>query len=270
MTDTLNLSPFTLMALLAIAGTTAAADAGLACNARSGQGTAALLELYTSEGCSSCPPADRWLSKREADAATGRLVPLAFHVDYWDYLGWRDPYASGRFSQRQRQVVSASGGRVVYTPQVMLDGRDVRAWRDASSFDASLRRINRRDAAADVSLALARVPGGRWQVDVRVATGKAGAGYQAYLAVYENGLRSAVSAGENEGRELRHDYVVREWVGSLAIPADGRLHYRQVLATPLPAAASAGSDPAGVAVFVQHPATGEVLQALRLPLCGPG
>ena len=86
------------------------------CNAVSGASRNSLLELYTSEGCSSCPPADRWLSHLPGDAG---VVPLAFHVDYWDRLGWRDPFAQAAFSQRQRARNSGAGW--IYTPQVMLD-----------------------------------------------------------------------------------------------------------------------------------------------------
>src|SRR3569832_1871687 len=91
------------------------------CNAVSGASRNSLLELYTSEGCSSCPPADRWLSHLPDDAG---VVPLAFHVDYWDRLGWRDPFAQAAFSQRQRARNNGTGW--VYTPQVMLDGKDYR------------------------------------------------------------------------------------------------------------------------------------------------
>lgn len=86
------------------------------CAARSGAQTVPLVELYTSEGCSSCPPADRWLSRSlRSDAANF----LAFHVDYWDDIGWPDRFASPAYSQRQRQRVAATGSRTVYTPQVM-------------------------------------------------------------------------------------------------------------------------------------------------------
>lgn len=92
------------------------------CSAASGPSRARLLELYTSEGCSSCPPAERWLSQLPPDSG---VVPLAFHVDYWDRLGWRDPFAQAAFSRRQRARNSKLGW--VYTPQVMLDGDDLRS-----------------------------------------------------------------------------------------------------------------------------------------------
>ena len=98
------------------------------CVAQSGPGTTALVELYTSEGCSSCPPAERWLSGLGSRYAPGTLVPLALHVDYWDYIGWKDPYGKREFSLRQRKLTQLQRMALVYTPQVMLQGRDFRGW----------------------------------------------------------------------------------------------------------------------------------------------
>ena len=96
------------------------------CSAKSGAGTAALVELYTSEGCDSCPPADAWLRKLPA-AGAGSVVPLSFHVDYWDYIGWKDPFANPAFGARQRELAAVNRARIVYTPQVMLGARRSRS-----------------------------------------------------------------------------------------------------------------------------------------------
>ena len=96
-----------------------------ACSARSGALAPTVVELYTSEGCNSCPPADRWLSRLKADPA---VVALAFHVDYWDRLGWKDRFASPLYTQRQAQQQSISGARFSYTPQVIVDGVDRPDW----------------------------------------------------------------------------------------------------------------------------------------------
>ena len=118
------------------------------CMARSGPHTAALVELYTSEGCSSCPPADRWLAGLRAQGyGPERVVPLALHVDYWDYIGWKDPYAKREFSLRQRKLTQLQRMALVYTPQVMLQGRDFRPW-SGPAFDEAVSRINARPAAA--------------------------------------------------------------------------------------------------------------------------
>src|SRR5499427_4717203 len=98
--------------------------AGAHCAAKSGEFTAALVELYTSEGCDSCPPADRWLSGLGGGSGPGRVVPLSLHVDYWDYIGWKDPYAKREFSLRQRKLSQLQRMALVYTPQVVLQGQD--------------------------------------------------------------------------------------------------------------------------------------------------
>lgn len=190
--------------LLACALLTPAAHA-VTCTTTSGAKRNSLLELYTSEGCSSCPPADRWLSQLPENDG---VVPLAFHVDYWDRLGWQDPYAQAAFSQRQRSRNSGLGW--VYTPQVMLDGRDLRIWhRGLPKADAVPARLV-------LDLALSAVPR---HLDVTVTphflATEARSGAQLYLALTESRLESRVTAGENARRTLRHDHVVRELVGPL-------------------------------------------------------
>lgn len=89
----------------------------------------ALLELFTSEGCSSCPPAEAWLSRLKSDARLWKdFVPVAFHVDYWDYLGWRDPFGTAGYSERQRTYAAHWKSRSVYTPGFVLDGKEWRGW----------------------------------------------------------------------------------------------------------------------------------------------
>ena len=130
----------------------AAGEAGQ-CTASSGAGTAALVELYTSEGCSSCPPADRWLATLGSRYPGGNVVPLALHVDYWDYIGWKDPYAKREFSLRQRKFSQLQRMALVYTPQVLLQGRDFRAW-GGKAFDEALAKINAQPARAKLRLAV--------------------------------------------------------------------------------------------------------------------
>jgi hypothetical protein len=113
--------------ILALAG--AAHSAGPACSTYSGPHTTALVELYTSEGCDSCPAADHWLSSLFARGfMPDQVVPLALHVAYWDYMGWKDPFAKGEFSARQRRLAQMRRPVIVYTPQVLLQGQDFRRW----------------------------------------------------------------------------------------------------------------------------------------------
>lgn len=163
---------------------------------RSGAGVPRVVELYTSEGCNSCPPAEAWLSElRSGDT----LVVAAFHVDYWDHLGWKDPYARAAYAQRQRLRQVSSGARFVYTPQVVVDGRDWRGWPQAPLPPARASRAvidTSTDADGSQSLRIA----GRQDAPPSLV------GWWAWL---EHGLQSQVSAGENSGRRLRHDHVVR-------------------------------------------------------------
>jgi hypothetical protein len=235
------------------------------CKARSPETTTALVELYTSEGCDSCPPADRWLSSLGSRGyGPGRVVPLALHVDYWDYIGWKDPYAQARFSSRQRKLAQLTRSAIVYTPQVLLQGRDFRGWRGAG-FDEAVRRINSRPARANIELTLDARARGAFKVEavaeLRDASQRAEAAL--YMASYENKLLSRVQAGENRGKTLAHDYVVFEWVGPIEFKAGPRLAAKRDLPL-LPSAIPAHS---GVVAFVQNRASAEVLQALLLPAC---
>lgn len=252
-----------LLAFLACLAMPAAHAAS--CAAESGPRTAALVELYTSEGCSSCPPADRWLSGlRAAGYGSDQVVPLSLHVDYWDYIGWKDPWAKREFSLRQRKLTQLQRLALVYTPQVMLQGRDFRAWHTAAFGDA-VKRLNATPARARISLRILPGKPALLEVDARAELlGPAGRGEPAlYLAAYQNRLESHVTRGENGGRTLAHDYVVLEWQGPFPIGPSGRVAERRALPL-LPRAPLAHS---GVAAFVQDRASAEVLQALMLPAC---
>jgi len=233
------------------------------CRAHSGPRTAALVELYTSEGCSSCPPAERWLSTFDAGGG-GRVVPLALHVDYWDGLGWKDPYAQHAFALRQRRLADLAGERFVYTPQVLLQGRDFRAW-DGPAFEAEVKRINAGAPGAALGLALRWAHGAMAEVEVRATLLERAQQADAalYFATYQDGLTSVVAAGENRGRTLRHDYVVRDWIGPLGFGRTPELTERRRLRPPPGAAPGRW----GVAAFVQNRRNSRVLQALLLPAC---
>ena len=176
-----------------------AAGAAPACTAQSGATVPTVVELYTSEGCNSCPPADRWVSSLK-----GRddVVALAFHVDYWDSLGWKDRFAQPQFTQRQNATQRTSGARFAYTPQVIVDGRDTPNW---SSLPATALHAK---AAAAVALKLERDAAGL-ALTVTPAAG-APSKLSGYVAVVDDGMQTHVGAGENRGATLRQDAVVRE------------------------------------------------------------
>lgn len=216
-----------LVATLTAGATARLAAAAERCEAHSPATPLTVVELYTSEGCSSCPPADRWFSSL---AARSDLLPLAFHVSYWDRLGWVDRFAQPAFNERQRQVQAATAGRYVYTPQVVVQGQDWRAW--SGGLPAPVR------SPSPVSLALSR-EGERVTVRITPAPGQPSVSQWAgYWAVLEDGHRSAVRAGENAGELLRHDSVVRVYQPVQAWPAAAPAAFTFVLA-PAPAAAAA-------------------------------
>ncbi|MDQ3057516.1 MAG: DUF1223 domain-containing protein, partial [Pseudomonadota bacterium] len=195
-----------------LAGMSLEGNAAAQCSARSGADLTPLVELYTSEGCSSCPPADRWLTSKFRDS---RANWLAFHVDYWDDIGWPDRFASPLFTQRQRQRVGAHGGSTVYTPQVML-GDDVRAQWRSGKFDKAVQMQSRQPAKAGLALTMQPRDKG-WQVRLGAAragnNAQASDGAQVWLAHYADDQTTRVRAGENRGVTLRHDRVVRRLHG---------------------------------------------------------
>lgn len=250
-----------LLALLSLSLGTAQ---GMQCSAKSSEKTVALVELYTSEGCDSCPPADRWLSSLGPKGfAPDRVVPVALHVDYWDYIGWKDPYARQAHSARQRKMAKLARAAMVYTPQVMLQGRDFRRW-GSTDFDHAVSKINAQPAKARISLSLHLPRKDAFEVEAAAELSVAAPSpdLALFLGAYENKLVSEVKAGENRGKSLPHDYVVLQWAGPLEFKG-GKLAGHHVLPL-LPKAVPRHS---GVVAFVQNRATGEVLQALMLPAC---
>ncbi|HZS67177.1 MAG TPA: DUF1223 domain-containing protein [Burkholderiales bacterium] len=221
-----------------------------------------MVELYTSEGCSSCPPADRWLSTLGERYSPSEVVPLALHVDYWDYIGWKDRYAKREFSQRQRRLSQLQRAALVYTPQVLVQGRDYRQWQSAE-FERMVARINSQSARASLELEILAVSSDSLELRASATVEEAVSRAQAavYVAAYENRLESRITVGENRGVVLQHDRVVLEWRGPYALGT------RQIQLALLPKAKIADS---GVAAFVQNRRTGEVLQALSLAACTPG
>ncbi len=233
-------------------------------SARSGPLTAALLELYTSEGCNSCPPADEWVNAlAKKGFALDRVVPLGFHVDYWDNLGWPDRFAQAIFTKRQREIAARQRSKTIYTPQLVLQGQSLTHW---ESFGAEVQRINQAKAKADLRLTVTKQPTQALSLLAQAHVTDAAEQHQAkmYIALYENHLTSDVKAGENKGRTLRHNYVVRQWLEPLEVDGVGSARLERTLTLP-----STWKMPdMGIAVFVQQPHTGVVLQALALPL-GP-
>jgi hypothetical protein len=234
--------PFAAVALLA--GANAALAAGASCQAESGASLTPVIELYTSEGCSSCPPADRWLSTLKDSAAGGKAVVQAFHVGYWDYIGWVDRFASPAHTARQKQIAGSNGLSGIYTPQVVRNGRDWREFtRPAAGGEPARAHIGIQRGPSDAFEAnVAPVdPGGRWS---------------AYWTVTEHGHSSKVKAGENAGEFLQHDFVVRQYVPAGDYQGPAQLVFRAV--------PGEAGHPRQINLVVYDKATGKPLQALSV------
>jgi hypothetical protein len=244
------------------------------CDVRSGHQRAALVELYTSEGCSSCPPADQQL--RQASQWLGPVadvVPLALHVDYWDSIGWKDRFAQASFGRRHQWLVANNGHQTVYTPHFFVNGQESREWRD--EVPAMAKRWHAQPPGAELRLkATPAVSGasGQWLVEAsavptaewsaKVAGRGATQGLALFVVATEDGLSSHVSRGENLGVTLRHDHVVRFWSGPVPLGVGT-----------MPAQVGVNLPPDALkphvrlVSFVQDMRDGQVLQALS---CSPG
>jgi len=248
-----------LLAILAAMVSTAAFSAD--CTVRSGATTNTLVELYTSEGCSSCPPAEKWLSQFAREPKAG-IVPIAFHVHYWDYIGWKDLYADPRNTQRQQAFALATGARSVYTPQVIVAGNDFRLWSSERAFGEAVKQGQSRKAAATIEIRSLRAADGTIEGHASAALAEAAKSpLTLVVAVTQDGVTSKPSAGENKGETLAQNFVVRdvaEFRGSgAALAGDFRFA----------PGANWNPDRMSVVAYVQDPRSGRVLQALSAPAC---
>jgi hypothetical protein len=221
-----------------------------------------VLELYTSEGCNSCPPADRWFSGlRRTGIGPDAAVLLAFHVDYWNQLGWPDPFSQPAFSARQRQAAARASWGIVYTPQVLLNGVDYRQAGDRGGLRERLADLNRQAPGARIRASVHH-EADRLRVAGEVTS--PARGLHLWIATFENGLYTQVRAGENAGKRLDHDFVVRDLIGPVPFDEHGRARLDHQVAL----RAGSRTERLGVAVFVERADSGGVLQAASLyPVC---
>jgi len=222
----------------------------------SGDKQTAVVELYTSEGCSSCPPADRWLS-RLVKIPKGEIdvLALAFHVDYWDYLGWKDRFASADYTSRQRQLGANNLQRTIYTPEFFVNGMEARG---SNNILQKIKQTNSKPAPLALELTVSREqtslvvdlhsPGERDTI---------GLVHLRYL-VYENELSTDVKRGENSGETLKHQQVVRYMSKAKSLLLDNR---HRIAINP-----EWNPQQVGVAVLVTSPGNRHYLQALHTPV----
>ena len=214
----------------------------------SGDTQSSLIELFTSEGCSSCPPAEKWLSALKSNPDLWKkTVPVAFHVDYWDRLGWRDRFAKPEFTARQQRYAAIWGGDSVYTPGFVVNGKEWRDWFGGNSIPASSTRVGvlRVSLGDGEELTATFVPDTTRQRALALN-----------VALLGNDLESDVKRGENSGRKLRHDFVVLQLAKS-EMTNQGNLWTGTVLLS-----SNAGTDKAtALAAWVKSGETAPPIQA---------
>jgi hypothetical protein len=213
--------------------------------------TPVLLELFTSEGCSSCPPADELLSR--LGALTTGVIPLAYHVDYWDSLGWSDPFSSSQWTMRQVEYVRAMQLSGSYTPQIVINGRWQCVGSDPNRIARAIATARATPPPGVVTVRATPPAAGSHKLNVSVSAHIIRtAGDKSLIvvvAIYENGLMAKIDGGENRGHRVRYDYTVRK-----IIPA---FELRPTAGSALENELSVDLDPSwkldhlGVAAFIQ-------------------
>lgn len=237
----------------------AVATLGIICvtGSRADDRSPVVVELFTSEGCNSCPPADEFLAEL---ARRPDVLALAFHVDYWDYLGWPDRFASPAYTGRQRAYAKALASPMVYTPQAVVDG----AAHVVGSDRAALDRLIDETAASDQSLSIGLAWTANGDLEVTLPDADYDGTATVWFVRYDDEGVSVVTDGENAGRTLHHVNIVRElkavamWNGkalTLTLPAEG--------VTP-----TDDSMDYGCAIIVQPEGLGPILAARRIEAQG--
>jgi hypothetical protein len=212
-----------------------------------------VIELFTSEGCSSCPPADALITA--LGSSTKSVIPLAYHVDYWNHLGWADPFSSHQWSDRQTEYARAMNLDGEYTPQMVIGGGWQCGGSDAGSIERAVAAARLATALGRTSIQTSLAGAGSRKLQVKVSAemlSDAGVGpHTVMLALYENGLVQKIGAGENGGREITYDYTVRRLLPVFEL--DGAKGASASKELNIELDDSWSLDHLGVAAFIQDP-----------------
>lgn len=202
---------FSVTAALACLVLSGAAQAKETLIASSGQARVQLVELFSSESCSNCPPADAWISRlQDQSGLWKKFVPVVFHVDYWNHLGWKDGFSSDEMTKRQVAISQRWATPSVYTPAVVVDGKEWRNWRsDGKTFPSS--------TAKGIELSVFRNDDGSYRVKATGLSSKKK--YVIRAAKLGMSLSTDVKGGENSGRLLKHNFLVLDWSGKSVSPS---------------------------------------------------
>lgn len=231
--------------------------------AQSGDKQAAVLELFVSEGCGQCPPAERWsrqLPQQGFDRDT--LIVLSFHVDYLDQQkGWVDRFAKARYSERQKQMARINLYKTVFTPGIFIGGEIVHSWPQHGA--EVIKFINDFEAEADIRLeAEKREQQLQINTDVRVPDDENQKHSKLYLALIEDNVISDIGGGDNIGTVFNHQNLVRRWLGPFDLNASGE----SVIDTELELEPEWKLNDLTLVAYVQNLNDGYVLQGLAMPL----
>lgn len=209
--------------------------------------TPVVVELYTSQGCSSCPDADAYFAEL---ARQPGVIALGFHVDYWNYLGWRDPFSSKKFTYRQKEYAMSFRQTGVYTPQIVVQGRRGEVGSDKKAVARLIADVRKKKLVASVTIE--KLGGNRLRAVVAAAAEAKGA--EVWLALLDRRQTTKIPRGENEGKTLVNHNIVREWrkLGDLT---------EEKLELAVVAAGEKGEKRGGAAVIVQQPKSGPILGA---------
>lgn len=221
-----------------------------------------LVELFTSEGCSSCPPADAIFASlgKVTNLDEAEVIPLAFHVDYWDRLGWKDPYSSKEWTERQNQYARTLGNAQIYTPQMIIDGKNEAVGSRQEDVSASIRKAAR---IGKTPLLLKWMPATNeriLRIEIASLAALPVAEAKVFLAVTESSLTSEVLRGENDGKKLRHEAVVR----SLGTLEGFFLNGTSVRETPIAVKEDWNAKNLSAVVFIQSQKDRQVLGIGRI------
>jgi hypothetical protein len=222
----------------------------------SGERQTAVVELYTSEGCSSCPRADRWLEKLVTTPQQNLdLLALAFHVDYWDYLGWKDRFSNVDYTKRQRVLGANNRQRTIYTPEFFVNGKEARG---SGNILKKIQQTNQQPAPIMLQLTVSR---DQSELVIAVQTpselDKGEPIHHRYL-VYENKLSTDVKRGENSGKVLHHEQVVRYMSPAQSLQTENQ---HRIAIDP-----AWQAENVGVAVLVTSVGANRYLQAVHTPV----
>jgi len=250
-----RMAQFLLLAICCIA---VAGGAGQTLVVSSASTITPLVELYTSEGCSSCPPADRFLAELGTHIGPDfHALPLAFHVDYWNRLGWPDPFSKKQYTDRQRWIAHVNRQASIYTPELVVSGRETR--NGAQIYDR-IRKHNATPANVSIQLQVGRNAPQRFHAEITFDN-VSGSTAEGHIAIYENGIIRKIDGGENWGATLHHEFLVRYWSQPYEVDTGQSNTFVELDIEP-----DWEISNLGLAVVAIDPKTGATLQAGRTPL----